>query len=135
MTRAGKVVAGLAVLAAAGAAVALKLYLDHGISVRDEPTAAEAFLARRLRHFAVPRHAREAKNPVTPAPEALARARAHFADHCASCHGNDGRGQTSIGQHLYPKAPDMTLPETQSLSEGELFYIIEGRRDRCSPSL
>lgn len=120
-----KVVVGTALLAGAGAAVALGLFLRHGISARDEPTAAEAFVARRLRHFAVPRHAREAKNPVTPAPEALARARAHFADHCASCHGNDGRGQTSIGQHLYPKAPDMTLPETLSLSDGELFYIIE----------
>ena len=26
---------------------------------------------------------------------------------------------------LYPKAPDMTLPETQELSDGELFAIIE----------
>jgi mono/diheme cytochrome c family protein len=61
--------------------------------------------------------------PLTP--EALARARAHFADHCASCHGNDGRGQTTLGRNMYPKAPDMTLPETQRLSDGELFAIIE----------
>jgi hypothetical protein len=26
---------------------------------------------------------------------------------------------------MYPKAPDMTLPPTQSLSDGELFSIIE----------
>ena len=30
-----------------------------------------------------------------------------------------------MGQNLYPKAPDMTLAETQSLSDGEIFYIIE----------
>lgn len=49
----------------------------------------------------------------------------HFADHCASCHGNDGSGATQIGRNLYPKAPDMRLAATQTLSDGELFYIIE----------
>lgn len=118
---------GLAVVATAvvGAAVGLELFLEHGVSARDEPTAVEAFVARRLRHLAVPRGDRETKNPAPLTPEALARARAHFADHCASCHGNDGRGKTKIGQNLYPKAPDMWLPETQSLSDGELFYIIK----------
>lgn len=125
MTRGKKFLLGLAVLGAAGAAIALELFLEHGISARDEPTAAEAFVARRLRHLAVPRGERQAKNPVPSTTEALDRGRAHFADHCASCHGNDGRGKTKIGQNLYPKAPDMWLPETQSLSDGELFYIIE----------
>ena len=120
-----KVLTLLVALGAAVAAVGLGLVLRHGISARDEPTAAEAFVARRLRHLAVPRSEREAKNPVPSELEALARARAHFADHCASCHGNDGRGKTPIGQNLYPKAPDMSLPDTQSLSDGELFYIIE----------
>jgi len=125
MTRGRKVVAGIVVLVGAGAAVTLGRFLDHGISARDQPTAAEAFVARRLRHLAVPRAGREARNPVPSTPEALDRGRAHFADHCASCHGNDGRGKTAIGQNLYPKAPDMSLPATQSLSDGELFYIIE----------
>ena len=30
-----------------------------------------------------------------------------------------------MGQNLYPKAPDMWAADTQSLSDGELFYIIE----------
>ena len=30
-----------------------------------------------------------------------------------------------MGQGLYPKPPDMRQPATQSLSDGELFYIIE----------
>src|SRR5262249_28979075 len=51
--------------------------------------------------------------------------RAHFADHCAVCHGNDGSGNTEMGRGLYPKAPDMRLPATQNLSDGELFYIVE----------
>jgi mono/diheme cytochrome c family protein len=50
--------------------------------------------------------------------------RNHWADHCATCHANNGSGETEIGRSLYPKAPDMRGPETQSLSDGELYYII-----------
>jgi cytochrome c len=85
----------------------------------------ERLVARRFRNAAVPRAHKEARNPVPLTPEVLARARAHFADHCALCHGNDGRGKTTIGQSLYPKAPDMWLPDTQSLADGHLFYIIK----------
>lgn len=112
----------LAVLA--GGAVALRLR-QHGISARDEPLAVEAAVARTLRSWAIPARLRDARNPVEPSADALGRARAHFADHCASCHGNDGRGRTKLGQGFYPKAPDMTLPATQSLSDGALFAIIE----------
>ncbi len=33
---------------------------------------------------------------------------------------------------FYPKAPDMRLPRTQQLSDGEMFYFIENgvRADR-----
>ena len=60
-------------------------------------------------------------------PSALERlvARAHFADHCASCHANDGSGNTTIGKNLYPKAPDMRLDATQQLTDGELYHIIQ----------
>jgi hypothetical protein len=30
-----------------------------------------------------------------------------------------------MGQGLWPKAPDMRLPRTQDLSDGELFWIIQ----------
>jgi len=116
---------GLLGLGIVAAAVGLVTLLRHGVSARDQPTALEAFVARRVRHSAIPKGARESGNPVPVTPEVLDRARAHFADHCASCHANDGRGKTKIGQGLYPKAPDMWLGETQSLSDGELFYIIE----------
>ena len=113
----------LALLAAAGGAAFV--VVRHGVSARDEPTRLEAFLARQMRRLAIPSGLRTRTNPVPPTPDALARARAHFADHCASCHGNDGRGRTALGRNLYPKAPDMTLPPTQGLSDGELYAIIE----------
>jgi hypothetical protein len=30
-----------------------------------------------------------------------------------------------MGKNLYPPAPDMRLPATQQLTDGELFYIIQ----------
>jgi mono/diheme cytochrome c family protein len=79
-------------------------------------------MARRL---AVPGDVRSTRNPVVPTAEVLAEGMAHFADHCAGCHGADGSGQTEMGRGLYPKAPDMRLAGTQDLSDGELFYVIE----------
>lgn len=114
----------LVLIVVAGSAAAVWSVLQHGFSARDQPMAIEAFVARRLRHLAVPRSARQAPNPIPATPTVLAEARAHFADHCAFCHANDGSGQTEIGQNLYPKAPDMRQSGTQSLSDGELFYII-----------
>jgi len=99
--------------------------VSYGFSARDEPTRIEHVLARAMRHYATPSDLRGRKNPVPLTPEVLAEARAHFADHCAQCHGNDGRGMTSIGQSFYPKAPDLTLAESQSQSDGALFATIE----------
>src|SRR5882672_907172 len=119
------VAAVLVVLVIVGGLAAAVVVIRRGFSARDEPSLAEAFIARRLRSLAVPSRARRFPNPVALTPEVLAEARAHFADHCALCHANDGSGKTEIGQNLYPKAPDMRLPATQSLTDGELYYIIQ----------
>jgi mono/diheme cytochrome c family protein len=100
-------------------------WLRRGFSARDQPSAIEKVIAHRLRSLAVPALVRDVKNPVALTPEVLADARAHFADHCASCHANDGSGNTTIGQNLYPKAPDMRLDATQRLTDGELYAIIQ----------
>jgi mono/diheme cytochrome c family protein len=98
--------------------------LRGGFSAREQPSAVEAALATRLRSLATPSSAKNEKNPVPDTPEVLTEARRHFADHCAVCHANDGSGNTPIGQNLYPKAPDMRLPRTQQMTDGELYYII-----------
>ncbi|MFA6958719.1 MAG: c-type cytochrome [Thermoanaerobaculia bacterium] len=115
------VVAGLAI----GVGCVVWMSLVRGFSARDKPSPHEAMMARMARHYATPRAMRDAVNPVRYSPEILSEARAHWADHCATCHGNDGKGRTQIGGNLYPPAPDMTLSDTQSLRDGELFSIIE----------
>ena len=81
-------------------------------------------MAKTARKLSVPASGRDTKNPSAPTTEVLSEARAHFADHCATCHGNDGTGTTEIGQNLYPKPPDMRQPETQKLTDGQIYYII-----------
>lgn len=99
--------------------------LHNGLSARATPTSLEALLARNARHLAIPADARKQQNPVAASSDNLRDARLHFADHCAICHGNDGTGDTMIGKGLYPKPPDLRADETQKLSDGELFWIIE----------
>ncbi len=96
-----------------------------GFSAKEEPNEMEVLIARQLRHLAIPIENRRLRNPLPLTKELLSEARAHFADHCASCHANDGSGQTTLGKNVYPKAPDMRKPDTQTMSDGELFFIIQ----------
>ena len=100
-------------------------FVTEGVSARSRPGPLETSAARALRGVAIRMRTRGLTNPVPVSEETLAEGRAHFADHCASCHGNDGSGNTELGRGLYPRAPDMRLSATQNLSDGELFYIIE----------
>jgi mono/diheme cytochrome c family protein len=95
-----------------------------GFSAKADPHPLEVFVARQVRHLAIPFEQRNKANPVPVAPEILADARAHFADHCANCHANDGSGKTTIGQNVFPKAPDLRLRETQSMTDGGIFFVI-----------
>lgn len=97
----------------------------HSFSARAKPLAIEAFVARNLRHLALPPGVRGLKNPLTPTPLVIAEARDHYADHCAICHGNDGSGEAMINEGLYPPAPDLRKADTQGMSDGEIFFTIK----------
>lgn len=118
------IVAGAIVVAllGGGALMALRAW---GMDARSEPSGVETRGAQFLRDWMTPPRYKTLLNPVATSPEAVAEGRDHFADHCASCHGNDGSGDTQMGRSLYPRAPDMRQSRTQGLSDGELFYIIE----------
>lgn len=115
----------LIVLVAIVGGVAAYTVARRGLSTRVEASAMEELLARTMRRLATPSDVRSMTNPVQPTPEVLEEGLEHFADHCASCHANDGSGDTEIGRSLYPRAPDMRTAPTQELSDGELFSIIE----------
>lgn len=115
----------LAAIGAVVAAIALVYLMNTGLSARETPGALETALALRARNLTIGWHAKNITNPTQSTPEALTEGREHFADHCATCHANDGSGNTDFGRGMFPKPPDMRLPRTQQLTDGELFYIIE----------
>ena len=123
--RAWTIVATVGLFVGLLAAATLGAVLLHGgMGTRTEPSRLETMLALKARRLGL-RASRDKPNPLPASSEILVEGRAHFADHCASCHANDGSGQTAIGRNLYPRAPDMRLTATQGLTDGELFAIIE----------
>jgi mono/diheme cytochrome c family protein len=100
-------------------------FVTAGVSAKPPPGALETFIARTVRKLAIGWHAGHQPNPVPNTEESIAEGRAHFADHCAICHANDGSGDTEMGRGLYPRTPDMRQAATQKLDDSELFYIIE----------
>lgn len=115
----------LLILAVAGVAGALVFVKGTGLSARATPGRVETAVAGRLRAWAVPADYRDLTNPVLRNDESIRDGMAHFADHCATCHANDGSGNIEMGKSMFPPAPDMRASATQELGDGALFYVIE----------
>lgn len=109
------------------AMAALVAWARHadGFSARATPSRVETMLARYARSAAMPASAKSLQNPIADTPDVQREAMAHYADHCASCHANDGSGDTMYGKGLYPRPPDLRTAATQNLTDGELFYYIQ----------
>ena len=112
----------VAVMAIAGGAY----LVTTGLKAQPEPGAMETRVARAVRGFAIPRDVKARSNPIGTSADELKPGLEHFAKYCAMCHGNDGSGEgAAIGRGLFPKPPDMRAAATQTLTDGEIFYIIE----------
>lgn len=114
----------MVILAACLGAFFYMKYEMRGFSARGQPSRVEAMLAGYARATAMPASAKALKNPIVDSAGVEQEAMAHFADHCAVCHANNGSGNTMFGNGLYPKPPDLR-GQTQQMSDGEIFYIIE----------
>ena len=95
-----------------------------GLAADREPGRLEHTIADQLLGLAIPADLARQDNPFRTDAEAWRTAREHYADHCAVCHGNDGRG-SEIGANMSPRVPDLTVAEVQDRSDGALFYIIQ----------
>jgi mono/diheme cytochrome c family protein len=117
--------AGILIVGLAAAVAVLGYVRATGLRADVRPGSVETRIARAVRSFAVSAADRNRTNPVAASADAVAAGRAHFADHCASCHANDGSGETELGRGMYPPPPDMRLEATQRLTDGEIFHVIE----------
>ena len=114
----------LAILAVAGLLGTVIFLKATGLSARATPGSVEIAVAERLRALAVPSDYSDLTNPVLMNDESVANGMAHFADHCAQCHANDGKG-AEMGKDMFPPTPDLTASATRELGDGTLFYVIE----------
>ena len=81
----------------------------------------------------VPDAAKNKKNPVASNAESIAAGKALWNTHCKSCHGAKGLGDGSKAAQLKTEPGDFSKAETQSQTDGSLFYkTSEGRDDMPS---
>lgn len=78
----------------------------------------------------VPPEYKNLKNPLLPTESNLNAARQIYADECAQCHGDGGKGDGPEARSHYPLPADLTDPKRMAnVADGEIFYQInEGRR-------
>jgi mono/diheme cytochrome c family protein len=78
----------------------------------------------------VPDAAKNKVNPVASNAESIAAGKTLWATHCKSCHGAKGLGDGPKAAQLKTEAGDFSKNETQSQTDGALFYKpSEGRDD------
>ena len=81
-----------------------------------------------LEKWTAPAEEASRPNPIPPSSEALKRGHSIYQQHCATCHGEKGKGDGPYARmHARRGKPprDLTLPEIQSrLSDGDIFWKI-----------
>lgn len=115
---------GFAVILIGGGGYAATMMLS-GFSTRTPPGPVETAIAQGARRIAIPARYKKMKNPVITDEDSLREGMEHWADHCASCHANNGSGNTMYGTGMYPRSPDMRQEHTQKMSDGELYFTIQ----------
>jgi mono/diheme cytochrome c family protein/plastocyanin len=114
----GVLTAGLLLAAGAYAFVG-----RNGLAANRQPWRVEKAVAQQLVRLSIPAAERRARNPLS-GDEAWREGRDHFDEHCAVCHGGDGRGHSPLGASMYPPVPDLAAADVQRFSDGALFAII-----------
>ena len=80
--------------------------------------------------WVIPEEAKARKNPLQPSEAALQSAKALYAESCANCHGDSGKGDGSEATRYEPKPADFTdALRMNTATDGALFYqISQGRK-------
>lgn len=125
MTRAVIVILAVLLVLAGGVALTLSFFLLSARTALDEPNPLAMSIAESGKLFLIPGDARSRSNPVTADPDILAAGQKDYNARCLVCHGENGKGATTLGMHMYPRAADLTAVRTQGKEDGALFWIIQ----------
>jgi mono/diheme cytochrome c family protein len=87
-------------------------------------------------HRHAPASAKKLKNPLPPTEENIEAGHALFNRHCASCHGEDGKGKTDIAASMKVKPTDLTGHTMHGITDGEIYWVItNGIKNSGMPAL
>jgi CRP-like cAMP-binding protein/plastocyanin/mono/diheme cytochrome c family protein len=108
-------------------AALLGYYLLSARTALDTPTDLVLTMFELGRKIDVPADAAARPNPEAKSlsPDTLVNVRRLYTGRCSTCHGPDGKGDTPIGSHIYPRAADLTSDVVQNRTDGALSWIIE----------
>jgi mono/diheme cytochrome c family protein len=100
-------------------------FLLSACTAHDKPSKVETALATMAKDIVIPMEAEDLKNPLPGDQQVISEGRQVYLQSCAICHGADGRGQTTLGQGMYPPVMDLTSPHVQHWNDSEMFWIIQ----------
>lgn len=81
---------------------------------------AAVSLAAHEGHSHAPAASKKLVSPISGSPEDLAAGRKLYGEHCASCHGADGRGSAVTSK---VKPADLTSHHIAALTPGEIYWV------------
>src|SRR5467141_2413224 len=85
--------------------------------------------------WVIPEEAKARKNPLQPSEAALKSAKALYAENCANCHGDSGKGDGSEAMRYDPKPADFTdALHMNTATDGALFYQISQGKKPMPPA-
>jgi mono/diheme cytochrome c family protein len=115
-----------AVVLVLAVALILIALVRFNLSALPEPGRLETRVITLAKRFLIER-ASEHGIPPRPADKraSVSAGGTHYGLDCSVCHSDDGRGQTPLGQAMYPRVADLTGQRVQSYSDQELFWIIQ----------
>lgn len=87
------------------------------------------------KHKNAPASAKKLKNPLAATEENIAQGRTLFNQHCASCHGEDGKAKTDVAAAMKRKPTDLTGKAMHGITDGEVYWVVtNGIKQRGMPA-
>lgn len=88
-----------------------------------------SFAFQQAPQWNAPASAKNIKSPIPYNDASISAGKAIYEKDCLNCHGKKGRGDGKDAATLDVTVADLTLPKTQSQTDGELFWkISEGKK-------
>jgi mono/diheme cytochrome c family protein len=69
-------------------------------------------------------HGKDQTNPYANDPEAIETGMHHYKEMCVVCHSAPGLDKSEIAEGLNPGAPNLASPDSQEMTDGQIFWII-----------